>query len=226
MSTTTRTRRITPIATLATLALVTAGCAGTTDAGDDAAASGETAATETAEPTEAAEPTEPAEPTEAPEDSETEEPAEESEEPAEDAEDPVAVPAAFEFSGDTVDGAAFDAATLAGEPTVLWFWAPWCHICRGEGPAVAQVAADLDGEVAFVGVPGLGEVDAMQEFVDDTGTGEFIHVVDDDGSLWQKFGVVSQPSFVFIDADGETELVVGAMGHDDLESTASALVDG
>jgi hypothetical protein len=31
---------------------------------------------------------------------------------------------ALGFAGATVDGGAFDGATLAGAPTVLWFWAP------------------------------------------------------------------------------------------------------
>lgn len=32
---------------------------------------------------------------------------------------------ALSFSGPTVDGGTFDAATLAGMPVVLWFWAPF-----------------------------------------------------------------------------------------------------
>ena len=37
---------------------------------------------------------------------------------------PTAVrPAALEFQGSTVDGAAFDGGSLAGRPIVLWFWA-------------------------------------------------------------------------------------------------------
>ncbi len=31
----------------------------------------------------------------------------------------------LQFSGETVDGGRFDAATLAGTPVVLWFWAPF-----------------------------------------------------------------------------------------------------
>ncbi|WP_203968287.1 redoxin domain-containing protein [Sediminihabitans luteus] len=138
----------------------------------------------------------------------------------------VVVPAALDFTGTTVAGDAFDAAELAGGPVVLWFWAPWCTICRGEAPAVSDVAADLAGDVTFVGVPGLGQVDAMQGFVDDTGVDGFAHVVDDDGALWQKFGVVSQPSYVLVGADGSTELVVGALGHDALATRAADLVDG
>lgn len=32
---------------------------------------------------------------------------------------------AFDFTGTTLDGDALDAATLAGQPVVLWFWAPF-----------------------------------------------------------------------------------------------------
>jgi hypothetical protein len=31
----------------------------------------------------------------------------------------------LQFAGATVDGGRFDAATLAGTPVVLWFWAPF-----------------------------------------------------------------------------------------------------
>ncbi|GAA2731455.1 hypothetical protein GCM10009867_05130 [Pedococcus aerophilus] len=57
---------------------------------------------------------------------------------------------------DTVSGAAFDAATLTGRPVVLWFWAPWCTICRSEAPAVTKVAAEFAGQVDIIGVAGQG----------------------------------------------------------------------
>jgi len=31
----------------------------------------------------------------------------------------------LDFTAPTVDGGRFDASTLAGTPTVLWFWAPF-----------------------------------------------------------------------------------------------------
>ncbi|MCB7136597.1 redoxin domain-containing protein [Cellulosimicrobium marinum] len=139
---------------------------------------------------------------------------------------PTAVPEALQVSGTTVDGSSLDLASLAGEPVVLWFWAPWCTVCRGEAPDVAQVAADLEGEVTFVGVPGLGEVDAMRGFVADTGTGGFDHLVDADGAVWNHYGVVSQPSYVLVAPDGSSELVVGALGGDRLADEAARLAEG
>lgn len=37
----------------------------------------------------------------------------------------VVPPDALAFRGTTVDGAAFDGASLGGTPVVLWFWAPF-----------------------------------------------------------------------------------------------------
>ncbi|MCL3860967.1 redoxin domain-containing protein [Actinotalea sp. K2] len=130
------------------------------------------------------------------------------------------------FTATTLDGVTVDASTFAGEPVVLWFWAPWCSICRAEAPDVVDVVADLDGQVTFLGVPGLGEEDAMRSFVDDTSTGTFEHLVDADGALWQRFGVVNQPAYAFVSADGTVEVHAGALGADALRERAAQLTTG
>ncbi len=130
---------------------------------------------------------------------------------------------ALEFSGTTLDGAPLDVATLAGTPVVLWFWAPWCTICRAEAPDVAEVAAEYDGRVTLLGVPGRGEVEAMRGFVADTGTEAITHVVDADGALWNRFGVVSQPAFVFVDRSGAVERFAGSLEGDDLRAMLDQL---
>ena len=133
---------------------------------------------------------------------------------------------ALAFTGTTLGGAELDAATLSGQPVALWFWAPWCTICRAEAPEVASVAAQFEDQVTFIGIPGLGPVDDMKRFVDETGTEGFEHVIDADGSLWQRFGVVSQPSFVFVATDGTTQSFTGALPVDELRRMASALAAG
>ncbi len=128
------------------------------------------------------------------------------------------------FTATTLKGASFDFADLSGRPTVLWFWAPWCTICRAEAPGVAKVVAGLGSDVTVLGVPGRGEEPAMRAFVKDTGVGGFEHVVDASGEIWSAFGVVSQPAFAFIDADGNAEVVNGALSGEELESRARALL--
>lgn len=115
------------------------------------------------------------------------------------------------FSGTTLDGATLDAATLTGTPVVLWFWAPWCTICRAEAPDVSAVAAQYQGRVRVVGIPGRGEIAAMRAFVSETGTDGFTHVEDVDGALWNRFGVVAQPAFVFVDRAGKAQTFAGSL---------------
>lgn len=133
----------------------------------------------------------------------------------------------------TEAGASFTATTLDGEqiesseldpPLVLWFWAPWCTICQAEGPGLAEVAAEFEGQVRFYGVPGLGTAEQMQAFVADTGTEDLIHLVDADGSIWQRFGVIATPAHLFVSADGAVELQNGWMQEADLRERVQELV--
>ncbi len=128
------------------------------------------------------------------------------------------------FTAAKVGGGEFDSASLVGTDTVLWFWAPWCTTCRGEAPDVAAVAETYEGQVAFVGVAGRGEVPAMEDFVVETGTGGFGHVVDEDGSIWTTFEVLQQPAFAFIDDSGQVDVVGGKLGRDELTERVEQLL--
>ncbi|WP_246203779.1 TlpA family protein disulfide reductase [Streptomyces tailanensis] len=92
-----------------------------------------------------------------------------------------AVPETLRFTGTTVDGKPFDAAMLAGKPTVLWFWAPWCPTCKAQGPETAKVADRFQGQAHVIGVAGLDKTKAMKDFVADTGVGAFPNLSDEPG---------------------------------------------
>lgn len=127
------------------------------------------------------------------------------------------------FSGTTLDGTTLDAATLNGTPVVLWFWAPWCTICRAEAPDVSAVAAQYQGRVRVIGIPGRGEVGEMKAFVSETGTAGFTHVEDVDGALWNRFGVVAQPAFVFVDRAGQAQTYAGSLDAAELRTVFDRL---
>ena len=135
----------------------------------------------------------------------------------------VAATAVLPLEGRTLDGVPFDSSHLAGGPAVLWFWAPWCTICRVEAPVLAEVAGEYAGRVAVIGVAGRGDVPSMQDFVADTVTGSFPHLVDEEGRLWNRFGVVSQPAFVFVDRTGATETFAGSLGGEELRAIVDDL---
>lgn len=78
--------------------------------------------------------------------------------------------------------------------------------------------------VAIIGVPnpneGTGE--ANGEFIAQMST-PVSHVLDNPGELWENYGVSSQPSMVFITADGTFERSAGALGPQGLLSRIEAL---
>lgn len=129
----------------------------------------------------------------------------------------------LEFTATTLDGQRFDGSSLAGEAVVLWFWAPWCSICRTEAPTVAETAEQYAGEVTVVGVPGRAAPGAMREFVADTGTRGFDHVVDTDGALSTRYRVATPTAYVFVDRSGTVRTVQGGMGADELRGAMAEL---
>lgn len=114
------------------------------------------------------------------------------------------VPEALKFTATTVDGKAFDARTLAGKPTVLWFWAPWCPKCKAQAAETAKVAATYAGKVNVVGVAGLDKNAAMKDFVSDTKTDTFSHLSDEKGEVWKRFEVTEQSRYVILDKAGKS----------------------
>jgi thiol-disulfide isomerase/thioredoxin len=116
--------------------------------------------------------------------------------------DQAAIPETLAFQSKTVDGKSFDGATLAGKPTVMWFWAPWCPKCRAAAPSVEDAAQKFGDKVNIVGVAGLAERAEIEQFVDDYGLSGITNLADENDPLWSKFEVNVQHTYVVLDADG------------------------
>ncbi len=63
----------------------------------------------------------------------------------------------------------------------------------------------------------------MREFVADSGTGGFDHIVDTSGALWARFGVVTPTAYVFVDRFGAVRTVQGGLGADELRRAMAEL---
>lgn len=134
----------------------------------------------------------------------------------------VPVPEALDFVAEDVDGREFRAADLAGTPTVLWFWAPWCTVCARSAAEVRAVA-EANPDVRVVGVAGLASDRAsMQDFVQRNDVGSLTHLADLDGSLYARFGISQQHSFVLVAPDGTTTTEVAYGGQVDLADLVAA----
>nr|MDT0660675.1 redoxin family protein [Micromonospora sp. DSM 115978] len=115
---------------------------------------------------------------------------------------PVPVADLLKFDGTTLDGKAFDGASLAGRPTVLWFWAPWCATCAGQAASIRDMSAAHAERVNIVGVAGLGEEKAMREFVTEFEIEAVTQLNDQTGEIWRRFEVTEQSTYVFLDRSG------------------------
>lgn len=75
----------------------------------------------------------------------------------------------------------------------------------------------------MVGVASRDQRPAMQDFVDRHDLG-VTNIADVGGEVWEQFGVVAQPAWVFIDGDtGAAERVLGALPREDLEARLDEL---
>lgn len=136
---------------------------------------------------------------------------------------PDGTPASLQFASTTVDGKAFKGGTLAKKPAVLWFWAPWCGTCQGQAAQTAKLADKYKGKVNFVGVAGLDKTKPIRGFISSQKVGNFPHLNDQKGSVWKKFGITQQSSYVMLDKNGKKVHEGVATGPSELNKLVSGL---
>jgi thiol-disulfide isomerase/thioredoxin len=128
----------------------------------------------------------------------------------------VTVPKTLTFTGTTLDGKKFDAASMAGKPAILWFWAPWCATCASEAQSLSDIHDAYAGRLSVLGIASLGSVPEMDDFVADFELAKMPHLNDKAGKLWKRFGIAQQSWYVMLDRTGK---VVYKGYLDDLQLT-------
>ena len=126
------------------------------------------------------------------------------------------------FTSTTVAGEKFEGSTLAGKPTVLWFWAPWCPTCRGQIAGVSSLAEQHPGDLNVVGVGSLDDPTAIADFAGKVSP-EVTMLSDDDGAVWRHFGVKAQSTYLVLDENGE-QVASGYLSDDELEQVVEPMV--
>lgn len=90
-------------------------------------------------------------------------------------------------------------------------------MCNREAPGVAQVARDYDGDVEIMGVAGRDTDAAITDFVERHELGHVRHAIDHEEQVWQAFGILGQPAWVFVDGTtGESSVTFGALTEEQL----------
>lgn len=132
-----------------------------------------------------------------------------------------------EVRGTTLDGSTFDLASLRGRPVIVNFWASWCIPCREEFPLFAdRLAAHAGDGFAIVGVTFRDDPGAARAFVGAMGA-SWPTVVDPDGAIAARYGVVAPPMTFFIARDGVIRSrQVGQLTGEDFDRQYTAIVGG
>lgn len=102
----------------------------------------------------------------------------------------------------TLDGQAFDLASLRGRPVIVNFWGPSCVPCRDEFPLFKTKLAEhaADG-LAIVGVLMLDPPAPARDFIAQYGA-TWPTVDDPDRALRNSYRVAARPQSFFIDREG------------------------
>jgi cytochrome c biogenesis protein CcmG, thiol:disulfide interchange protein DsbE len=106
------------------------------------------------------------------------------------------------ITGTTLDGTAFDLASLRGRPVIVNFWGPSCVPCRDEFPLFKQELAThaADG-LAIVGILTYDGPDDARAFIARYGA-TWPTVQDPSGAIRTTYRVVGRPQSYFIDREG------------------------
>lgn len=130
------------------------------------------------------------------------------------------------ITGETLDGATFDSASVAGRVVVYNVWGSWCAPCRKEAPALEAAARRTDGTAVFVGI-NTRDLDRAPALAFTRAFGvSYPSVYDPDGRQLLLFGTQLPPSAIpstlVVDAQGRVAArVLGEV----TESTLVGLVD-
>lgn len=105
-----------------------------------------------------------------------------------------------DFSWVTPDGPTTRLSALRGRPVVVNFWATWCVPCRAEMPLLEGSAKETG--ITFLAVDLEEDATAIRAFFDQLQLTRLSPLVDADGAVFRRWGVVSLPTTFFIDRDG------------------------
>lgn len=119
----------------------------------------------------------------------------------------------FDFTATTLDGQPVAGLDLyERRPLVVVFNVPSCVICLSEAPFLAEVA-ERSPEVTFVVTHSGGSAADYEDFLSATAldSAPVVHIDDSDRFLWNRFGIVAQPSTILVDAEGRITMSTGAL---------------
>jgi cytochrome c biogenesis protein CcmG/thiol:disulfide interchange protein DsbE len=106
------------------------------------------------------------------------------------------------LSGKTIDGEAWDSASLGGKPALINIWAHWCTPCVDEHPLLLDAARQHAGELQIVGILDRSSPGEAKAWLSRYGDGGWPDIDDPSGRLGVALGAIGPPETFFVDAQG------------------------
>lgn len=137
-------------------------------------------------------------------------------------------PEAPDFTVTDYAGRAVKLSDMRGKPTVINFWASWCHFCKTEMPDFEKIYRQYGDKINFMMInatDGRGEtVDTAKSFIESGGY-TFPVYFDTAYEAVSVFGVRGFPMTFFIDENGRAvNAISGAANYSRLEKTIKQLL--
>lgn len=106
------------------------------------------------------------------------------------------------FALPALAGGTVASAELAGSPTLLAFWAPWCGVCRAESQNLSWLQSLLGKRAKVISIASqYDQLSEVQAYVSEQGVD--YPVLLGGRSVARSFEVHAYPTLFFLDANGE-----------------------
>lgn len=105
------------------------------------------------------------------------------------------------LEGMLLDGQSFNIQSYQGRPMLLHFWATWCSICKMEENSIDSISEDY--EVITVAMNSGNDME-VTAYLEEQAL-SFPVVVDENGTIAERFGVRGVPTSFIIDPDANIE---------------------
>lgn len=130
----------------------------------------------------------------------------------------------------SLDGNMYTDKNLIGQPTLLMFWASWCHVCQGEIPKVHALQEKMNEKGLQILAIGFADSEAnIRDYVATHPTHFNFPVLYDTGDqVASQFGVRSTPTFFLLNKHGEVVIPYrggGLLEHPKFQTTLSELLN-
>jgi len=109
-----------------------------------------------------------------------------------------------EIQATSIAGDAVSLHALRGKPTLLYFWASWCPICRFEHAAITRLAEDY--QVLSVAMQSGSNEDISIDMAEHGA--QYPVVNDPDGMIAMRYGIRGVPTSLIIDSQGKIDTVL------------------